>query len=92
MADFTDCELGDLSVGLPVKMAFKRKGVDRERGFVNYFWKAVPLPAAIEKRDGIRFDDRAAIVTGAGEGLGRAYALELARRGAYAGLALTGRF
>jgi NAD(P)-dependent dehydrogenase (short-subunit alcohol dehydrogenase family)/putative sterol carrier protein len=83
MADFTDCELDGIRVGLPVRMAFKRKAVDKERGFVNYFWKAVPVSGATASAAaGLDFKDRVAVITGAGAGLGRTYALELARRGA----------
>jgi uncharacterized OB-fold protein len=42
MFDFTDCELGSLSVGMPVSLSFRRKYFDEKRDIVGYFWKAVP--------------------------------------------------
>ena len=82
MADFTDCALEELKVGLPVYMVFRKRTEDKERGFINYFWKAAPVPGAAEEMKKVRFDGQVAVITGAGGGLGRIYALELAKRGA----------
>ncbi len=43
MTDFTDVEVGDIDVGTRVSMVFRIKSVDSLRGFVRYFWKAVPV-------------------------------------------------
>ncbi len=41
--EFTDIEPGELAVGLPVRMVFRIKDVDRVRHFHRYFWKATPV-------------------------------------------------
>lgn len=42
MTDFTDVTVGEIDVGVQVRMVFRVKSYDRIRGFVRYFWKAVP--------------------------------------------------
>jgi 3-hydroxy-3-methylglutaryl CoA synthase/NAD(P)-dependent dehydrogenase (short-subunit alcohol dehydrogenase family) len=82
MADLTDCSLDELQVGQPLAMTFRIKAVDEKRGFRQYFWKARPLTEAESAQRPIRFDGQVAVITGSGGGLGRTYALELAKRGA----------
>ena len=42
MMDFTDIEANALSVGQPMRMMFRIKDIDTQRGFRRYFWKAAP--------------------------------------------------
>ena len=48
MADFTDMDMAELSVGLRMRMVFRIKDYDSQRGFTRYFWKATPAGAAKE--------------------------------------------
>ena len=41
--NLTDCGLDSVKVGVPVKMSFRRKQIDPNRGYYGYFWKAVPV-------------------------------------------------
>jgi hydroxymethylglutaryl-CoA synthase len=41
--DITDCNLDEVSAGMPVYMSFRRKYYDKNRGIAGYFWKAVPM-------------------------------------------------
>ena len=42
MADITDVDQGRIDSGTKVRMSFRVKDRDEKRGFVRYFWKAVP--------------------------------------------------
>lgn len=44
MMEFTDCEPDQLAVGVPLRMVFRIKDADSQRGFKRYFWKATVLP------------------------------------------------
>lgn len=47
MADLTDVDVGGVEVGMPMRMVFRVKEHDDQRGFTKYFWKAAPdQPAA----------------------------------------------
>jgi hydroxymethylglutaryl-CoA synthase len=47
MADFTDVDRGAVEVGMNMRMVFRVKERDAQRGFVRYFWKAAPAGAPV---------------------------------------------
>lgn len=48
MLDFTDVDADALEVGQTMRMMFRIKDVDQQRGFTRYFWKAAPATNAKE--------------------------------------------
>ena len=46
MMDFTDIDPEALEVGQAMRMMFRIKDIDSQRGFRRYFWKAAPAAAA----------------------------------------------
>jgi 3-hydroxy-3-methylglutaryl CoA synthase len=46
MADFTDVDPGSVESGMPIRMVFRVKEYDPQRGFTKYFWKAAPAYGA----------------------------------------------
>jgi 3-hydroxy-3-methylglutaryl CoA synthase/uncharacterized OB-fold protein len=43
LMEFADTDVGELQVGLPLRMVYRVKDFDPKRGFRRYFWKATPL-------------------------------------------------
>ena len=49
MADFRDVSVGDIKVGMAVRMIFRIKSIDSLREVVRYFWKAVMVRDVMNK-------------------------------------------
>jgi 3-hydroxy-3-methylglutaryl CoA synthase/uncharacterized OB-fold protein len=53
LMELTDADAQGFSVGDPLAMRLRIKGIDRKRGFLTYFWKAAPqMRPALEKLSG----------------------------------------
>jgi len=46
MADLTDVDVGQVDVGMPLRMVFRVRERDGDRGFTKYFWKAAPAQSS----------------------------------------------
>jgi len=42
LMEFADTDVDELAVGVPLRMVYRIKDFDRNRGFRRYFWKATP--------------------------------------------------
>ena len=51
LMEFADTDPDELRVGLPLRMVYRIKDFDRNRGFRRYFWKATPVRDAADARD-----------------------------------------
>ena len=49
LMEFADTDVDELRVGLPLRMVYRIKDFDRQRGFRRYFWKATPDRVAIAR-------------------------------------------
>ena len=45
LANFTDVDIGSVDTGMDMRMMFRIKDFDNQRGFRKYFWKAAPVTA-----------------------------------------------
>jgi len=50
MVDFTDVDRDSFDIGTPVRMQFRIREYDEERGFRKYFWKAVQAGASAARK------------------------------------------
>jgi 3-hydroxy-3-methylglutaryl CoA synthase/uncharacterized OB-fold protein len=48
LMEFADTDPAELRVGLPLRMVYRVKDFDRNRGFRRYFWKATPMRGATD--------------------------------------------
>ena len=62
LMEFADTDVGELQVGLALRMVYRIKDFDKQRGFRRYFWKATPV------RNGVNADVNANPLPLAGEG------------------------
>lgn len=52
LMEFTDVDADELAVGVPLRMVYRVKEFDHQRGFRRYFWKATPVRGATRAAGG----------------------------------------